>query len=129
MKFLFFLLGLLVSFGSYANNSFFCLSNGGKNTLLVPSTYPDIKVVQYYPYLKDIKISKPIKVKEIDMGDEFKPEIHKTVNEIINNKVTGQYTFISQGYILYGVEYLNFRNKKKTFLTYQNLSLNNIVCL
>ena len=46
------------------------------------------------------------------MGDNAKPEVYRVKQEIIDNKVNGQYRFMSQGYILYEAEYLNLKTSK-----------------
>lgn len=121
----------LVSISAYANNDFFCLTNSNQKViLLVPANYPDTDKVQYYPYLKDIKISKPIKTNIVDMGEGAKPEIYRTVNEIFRNKITGNYTFMSQGYLIYKATYVNKRNNKKTsFVREHELILKGVNCL
>lgn len=111
------------------NKTYFCYSNAKSSILLVSDNYPDITNLKYYPYFKDINISKPIKVDEIDMGENAKPEVYRTSNEIIDDKVTGQYTFMSQGYLLYGVSYLNFKTNKLTTFDTIISKLENIHCL
>lgn len=111
------------------NKTYFCYSNAKSSILLVSDTYPDITNVKYYPYFKDINISKPIKVEEIDMGENAKSEVYRTANEIIDNEITGQYTFISQGYLLYGVSYLSFKTNKLTTFDTRISRLENINCL
>lgn len=115
MKIKYTLLAVLILFSNhlYAEDSYSCLSDGGKIFLLVPLSYPNINYIKYYPYLKPIKISKIIKTEYGDQGG-FKPEIYYTMNEIINGKITGRYTFMSQGYIIYNATYLNLKTKKKT---------------
>lgn len=108
------------------NNDYYCFSNRNA-VLLISSDYPNISYVKYYPYLKNIKISKPIKVIEEDMGDNSKPEVYRTMNEIIDSRVTGQYTFMSQGYLLYDVTYINLKSKKITKFT--KTTIKNINCL
>ena len=112
-----------------SNDKYYCLVSDNKSILLVPGYYPDVDYIKYYPYLKSIKISKPIKEENIDMGDNAKPEIYRTMNEIINGKITGKYTFMSQGYLLYNVEYVNLKTKKKTFFDKSDLKLKNINCI
>lgn len=36
------------------------------------------------------------------------------MNELINGKNTGNYVFMPQSYVLYSVDYLNFKSKKIT---------------
>lgn len=79
--------------------------------------------------MKNIKISRPIKEKNVDMGDNAKPEVYRTMNEIINGEITGYYTFMSQGYLLYDVEYKNLRTKKTTIFNKSNIHIDNISCL
>ena len=105
------------------------MASDNKSILLVSSRYPEIDSIKYYPYLKNIKISKPIKEKSIDMGDNAKPEIYRTMNEIINGKITGKYTFMSQGYLLYNVEYFSLKTKKKTFFEKNDLRIKGINCI
>lgn len=121
----------LVSISVCANNDFFCLtSSNQKVILLVPANYPGNDRVQYYPYLKDIKISKPIKTNVVDMGEGAKPEFYRVVNEISGNKITGNYTFMSQGYLIYKATYVNKRNNKKTsFVREHELVLKGVNCL
>ena len=111
------------------NNDYYCFSSGKNNILLISSEYPNIQSIKYFPYLKNIKISKPIKVVKEDMGDNAKPEIYRTMNEIVNGKVTGQYKFMSQGYLLYDVSYMNLKSKKTITFTKSNLNIKNINCL
>lgn len=130
MKKILFIYFILVSCTqSYSkSNDYYCFSN--KNTvLLIPSDYPNLQYVKYYPYLKNIKISKPVKTVEEDMGENSKPEIYRTMNEIINGKVSGQYTFMSQGYLLYDVTYKNFKTKKITQFNKISLEIKDINCL
>lgn len=61
--------------------------------------------------------------------DDIKPEIHKTMNEIINGKITGNYTFMSQGYLLYDVIYFNIKSRKRTQFIKVSHSLKGIYCL
>ncbi|WP_432208890.1 hypothetical protein [Acinetobacter variabilis] len=112
-----------------SNEKYYCLTSNNKSILLVSSRYPEIDSIKYYPYLKNIKISKPIKEKSIDMGDNAKPEIYRTMNEMINGKITGKYTFMSQGYLLYNVEYFNLKTKKKTFFEKNDLRIKGINCI
>lgn len=63
------------------------------------------------------------------MGDNAKPEIYRTMNEMINGKITGKYTFMSQGYLLYNVEYFNLKTKKKTFFEKNDLRIKGINCI
>lgn len=118
-----------ISINLYANNNFFCLSNGGKTILLVPSTYPNIDEIKYYPYLKPIKISNVIKTEHGDDGG-INSEIYYTMNEIVKGKITGNYTFMSQGYQVYSATYTNLKNKRKTnFEREYNLQLKGVNCL
>ena len=128
-KILFLYLALVSCTQSYSkSNDYYCFSN--KNTvLLIPSDYPNTQYVKYYPYLKNIKISKPIKVIEEDMGDNAKPEIYSTVNEIVNGEISGQYTFMSQGYLLYEVTYKSLKSKKITQFNKTTLENKDIHCL
>lgn len=128
-KIIFLYLGVVACTQVYPkNNDYYCFSN--KNTvLLISSDYPNIQYVKYYPYLKNIKISKPIKVLEEDMGDNAKPEVYRTMNEVVDSKVTGQYTFMSQGYLLYDVTYTNLKSKKITKFTKTDLKNKKINCL
>ncbi|WP_432211231.1 hypothetical protein [Acinetobacter variabilis] len=112
-----------------SNEKYYCLASDNKSILLVSSRYPEIDSIKYYPYLKNIKISKPIKEKSIDMGDNAKPEIYRTMNEMINEKITGKYTFMSQGYLLYNVEYFSLKTKKKTFFEKNDLKIKGINCI
>ena len=63
------------------------------------------------------------------MGDNAKPEIYRTIQEIVDNKVNGQYRFMSQGYILYEAEYLNLKTRQTTVFTKTNLDIKDINCL
>ena len=120
---------LVVCTSAQSNDEYYCLISEKKSILLVSSKYPDINFVKYYPYLKNIKISRPIKEKNVDMGDNAKPEVYRTMNEIINGEITGYYTFMSQGYLLYDVEYKNLRTKKTTIFNKSNIHIDNINCL
>lgn len=129
----YFLLALIPYISSYAlaDDSYFCLSDGQKSILLVPKDYPNTSEVKYYPYLKPIKISKVVRT---EYGDQsgVKPEIFYTMNEIINRKITGQYTFNVQGYLVNYVDYLNLKTKKRTtfFVKYgDDLNLKGVNCL
>lgn len=127
--YLFLLLSLPSCTQVYSSNNYYCFTDGKKSILLVSSKYPDIKSVKYFPYLIDIRISNPLEVKEVDMGDNAKPEVYRTMNEIIDRKITGQYRFMSQGYLLYDVTYLNKRTGKETSFNKENLILKGINCL
>lgn len=125
--FIFFVIALCSS--AKSSEKYYCLTGDSKSILLVSSHYPKIDYIKYYPYLKDIKISNPIKEESIDMGDNTKPEIYRTMNEIIDGKITGKYVFMSQGYLLYNVEYINLKNKKKTLFDINNLKIKGINCI
>ena len=120
---------LVVCTSAQSNDEYYCLISEKKSILLVSSKEHDINFVKYYPYLKNIKISRPIKEKNVDMGDNAKPEVYRTMNEIINGEITGYYTFMSQGYLLYDVEYKNLRTKKTTIFNKSNIHIDNISCL
>ncbi|CAP02979.1 hypothetical protein; putative signal peptide (plasmid) [Acinetobacter baumannii SDF] len=128
IKYMFLCVLLLLGINAYADD-YFCLSNGGKNILLISIKYPNIDEVKYYPYLKPIKISNVVKTEYGDDGGE-KPETYYTMNEIIKNKITGNYTFMSQGYIVYSATYTNLKkNKKSEFYRKYDLKLKGINCL
>ena len=86
--------------------------------------------------MKSIKISKIIKKKYGDDAGE-KPEVYYTMNELINGKNTGKYVFMSRGYVLYSVDYLNFKSKKITEfsriynyeINLKNINFCNYICL
>lgn len=121
---------IILSSNVFANNDYFCLVDNKKEVVLLVSTnYPSISSVTYYPYLKNIKISKPIHEEQIDMGDNEKPEVYRTMNEIYQGKITGKYIFMSQGYLLYEVTYLNFKTKKKTVFSRESSNLESVNCL
>ncbi|MCG2608738.1 hypothetical protein LZZ98_09385 [Acinetobacter sp. SM34] len=125
-----FILIILCSIQAHATTDYFCLTDGNKSILLVPKNYPDFSTVKYYPYLKDIKVSKTIQIYKVDMGENAHPEIYRTMNEIINNKITGKYTFMSQGYLIYYATYYNLKTKKKTeFSREYELKLKGVNCL
>lgn len=63
------------------------------------------------------------------MGENSKPEIYRTMNEIVNGKVSGQYTFMSQGYLLYDVTYKSLKSKKITQFNKTTLENKDINCL
>lgn len=126
----FYLLFLLI-FNANSKDNYFCLSNGKNSILLVSKNYPNISEVKYYPYLKSIKISEIIKKEYSDDAGE-KPEVYYNMNELINEKNTGKYVFMSRGYVLYSVDYLNFKSKKiAEFSRIYNYEINlkNINCL
>ena len=131
MKYLLLVIISFLSSHALADDSYFCLSDGGKSVLLVPKNYSNINTVLYYPYLKPIKISKVTKTRYGDTGGE-KPEVFNTMNEIINGKVTGKYVFNIQGYIINYVDYINLKTKKKTTFLLKNgedFRLKDIDCL
>lgn len=51
------------------------------------------------------------------MGDNTKSEVYRTMNEIIDDKVIGKYVFMSQGYLLYDITYVNKKLAEKPSLT------------
>lgn len=121
----------LLIFNANSKDNYFCLSNGKNSILLVSKNYPNISEVKYYPYLKSIKISEIIKKEYSDDAGE-KPEVYYNMNELINEKNTGKYVFMSRGYVLYSVDYLNFKSKKiAEFSRIYNYEINlkNINCL
>lgn len=121
----------LLIFNANSKDNYFCLSNGKNSILLVSKNYPNISEVKYYPYLKSIKISEIIKKEYSDDAGE-KPEVYYNMNELINGKNTGKYVFMSRGYVLYSVDYLNFKSKKiAEFSRIYNYEINlkNINCL
>ena len=122
---------LSVCVQAYASNEYYCFANGNgkKSILLVSPQYQKTLSIKYYPYLKDIKLSEPVHIEEVEMGEVAQPEVYKTMNELIDGKVTGQYTFVSQGYILYGVSYRNLKTKKETHFEQVSLNLKGISCL
>ncbi|ENX55508.1 MULTISPECIES: hypothetical protein [Acinetobacter] len=120
---------LSVCVQAYASNEYYCFANGKKSILLVSPQYQKTQTIKYYPYLKDIKLSEPVYIEEVEMGEVAQPEVYKTMNELIDGKVTGQYTFVSQGYILYGVSYRNLKTKKETHFEQVSLNLTGISCL
>lgn len=129
VKYIFLSMAFLLSRHTYADDDFFCLSDGVKTILLVSAKYPNIDEIKYYPYLKSIKISNVIKTKYGDNGGE-KPEIYYTMNEIVKNKITGRYTFMSQGYLVYSVTYINLKSKKITdFYRKYDLKIKGVNCL
>ncbi|MFV5409625.1 hypothetical protein, partial [Acinetobacter towneri] len=110
----------------YATKPF---SSDSKHVLLVPSEYPNINSIMYYPFMKKIELSTTLRIEEVDMGDNAKPEVYRVKQEIIDNKVNGQYRFMSQGYILYEAEYLNLKTKKTTVFNKINLDAKGINCI
>ena len=128
---LIFLSLLLLSYSEVdaSSNDFYCLSDRNKSILLVSSEYPNVKFVKYYPYLTNIKISNQIKTEEVSMGVNAKPEIYRTMSEIIDGKVTGEYIFKSQGYLLYDVVYINKKSKKEKRFSKESLDLIGVKCL
>ena len=52
-----------------------------------------------------------------------------TVNEIVNGEISGQYTFMSQGYLLYEVTYKSLKSKKITQFNKTTLENKDINCL
>lgn len=64
------------------------------------------------------------------MGEDAKPEVYRAMNEVLGNKITGKYTFMSQGYLIYKATYVNKRNNKKTnFVSERELVLKGVNCL
>ncbi|MCU4583006.1 hypothetical protein KTJ32_18600 [Acinetobacter gyllenbergii] len=120
---------LSVCVQTYASNEYYCFADGKKSILLVSPEYQKIQSIQYYPYLKNIKLSEPVHIEAVEMGEVAQPEVYKTMNELIDGKVTGQYTFVSQGYILYDVSYRNLKTKKETHFEQVSLNLKGISCL
>lgn len=129
-NFLLLTLGIVRSVhADFSDQHYYCFSSGSKSVLLVPSEYPNINSIMYYPFMKKIELSTTLRIEEVDMGDNAKPEIYRTVQEIIDNKVNGQYRFMSQGYILYEAEYLNLKTKKTTVFNKINLDAKGINCI
>ena len=120
---------LSVCVQAYASNEYYCFADGEKSILLVSPEYLKTLSIKYYPYLKDIKLSEPVHIEEVEMGEVAQPEVYKTMNELIDGKVTGQYTFVSQGYILYDVSYRNQKTKKETHFEQVSLNLKGVRCL
>lgn len=113
----------------HSSNEFYCFSGGKKSLLLVPISYPQVKRIKYFPYMEDINLSEPYEIEEVDMGDNAKPEIYRSMNEIIDGKITGKYRFMSQGYLLYDVAYTNRKTGKVTYFEKKKLKLKGIECL
>ena len=127
---------LLLTFGivtsahsDFLDQHYYCFSSDSKHVLLVPSEYPNINSIMYYPFMKKIELSTTLRIEEVDMGDNAKPEVYRVKQEIIDNKVNGQYRFMSQGYILYEAEYLNLKTKKTTVFNKINLDAKGINCI
>ena len=119
----------MTSFGVNASDVFYCFSNGKKSILLVSIDYPKIKNIKYYPYMKNISLSEPFGIEEVDMGDNAKPEIYRSMHEILNGKITGKYSFMSQGYLLYDVTYTNKKTGEITYFEKQDMTLKDITCI
>lgn len=121
---------ILLSLYSLAHSSheFYCLSDGKKSILLVPIYYLQVKKIKYFPYMKDINLSDPYEIEEVDMGDNAQPEIYRSMNEIIDGKITGKYRFMSQGYLLYEVAYTNKNTRKVTNFENKKVKLKGIEC-
>ncbi|MCO8056677.1 hypothetical protein [Acinetobacter towneri] len=129
-NFLLLILGIVRSVhADFSEKDYYCFSSGSKSVLLVPSEYPNINSIMYYPFMKKIELSTTLRIEEVDMGDNAKPEVYRVKQEIIDNKVNGQYRFMSQGYILYEAEYLNLKTKKTTVFNKINLDAKGINCI
>lgn len=128
-KIIFIFFALVACSNIQSKETYYCLISKDDVILLVSSKYPNINYIKYYPYLKNIKISKSIKEEIIDMGENAKPEVYRTMNEIINGKITGYYTFMSQGYLLYNIEYINLKNKKKAIFERTDLHIKGVNCI
>lgn len=114
---------------AHSSHEFYCLSDGKKSILLVPIYYLQVKKIKYFPYMRDINLSDPYEIEEVDMGDNAQPEIYRSMNEIIDGKITGKYRFMSQGYLLYDVAYTNRKTGKVTYFEKKKLKLKGIECL
>ena len=129
-NFLLLTLGIVRSVhADFSDQHYCCFSSDSKHVLLVPSEYPNINSIMYYPFMKKIELSTTLRIEEVDMGDNAKPEVYRVKQEIIDNKVNGQYRFMSQGYILYEAEYLNLKTKKTTVFNKINLDAKGINCI
>lgn len=129
-NFLLLTLGIVRSVHADFSDQHYCFfSSDSKHVLLVPSEYPNINSIMYYPFMKKIELSTTLRIEEVDMGDNDKPEVYRVKQEIIDNKVNGQYRFMSQGYILYEAEYLNLKTKKTTVFNKINLDAKGINCI
>ena len=129
-NFLLLTLGIVTSAHSdFLDQHYYCFSSDSKHVLLVPIEYPNINSIMYYPFMKKIELSTTLNIEEVDMGDNAKPEIYRTIQEIVDNKVNGQYRFMSQGYILYEAEYLNLKTRQTTVFTKTNLDAKGINCI
>ena len=129
-NFLLLTLGIVTSaHADFLDQHYYCFSSDSKHVLLVPIEYPNINSIMYYPFMKKIELSTTLNIEEVDMGYNAKPEIYRTIQEIIDNKVNGQYRFMSQGYILYEAEYLNLKTKKTTVFNKINLDAKGINCI
>ncbi|WP_324626711.1 hypothetical protein [Acinetobacter sp. MD2(2019)] len=124
-------MGSIVTIKAYAASDYFCFSSGGKNLLLVPANFLEVRELKYSPYLKRVALSKVIKTEyEDDAG--FKPQIYYTMNEIVDHQVSGRYRFMVQGYLIYEVSYFNTKNKQRTDfsrLYSEDVTLKNIRCI
>ncbi|UOO77438.1 hypothetical protein LVJ85_02810 [Neisseria sp. Dent CA1/247] len=107
---------IFFSYSSFIHaNEYFCLKNPMSSNFLMVSS--DFSHVMYAPYNKKIKLSKLIKKSVLDSSDEeSKPFYSLTYKEIINNKVTGEYVFNIQGYLIYSGSYK--KNKKRKDINY-----------
>ncbi len=70
MRIFFILLFILVSCTQVysSEKDYYCFSSGSKSVLLVPSEYPNINSIMYYPFMKKIELSTTLRIEEVDMG-------------------------------------------------------------
>lgn len=130
----------LLNLPAYAKpiTSYFCFKTEHKKNILLVSTdeFPDIKTIQYYPYLKKIKL-KFSYYDAIDTASGKPSEFHYFYREVINNQLMGTYEVIYQGAMFYTVNYTTPNTHQTTRFeriynldqsTQQNLNRQGIDC-
>ncbi len=73
-------------------------------------------VIQYFGQKNLISI-KFIKERELKKRTGRQSTFQTTFNEVVNGKITGLYSFTTQGAVVYDAYYLRYKDKKKFKLT------------
>jgi hypothetical protein len=129
---------LNLSTDAHATASYFCFKTDHQQNILLVSAeeFPEIKTIQYYPYLKriDLKFSH---YDAIDTARDRPSEFHDFYKEIIDNQVMGTYEVIYQGAMFSTINHTAKNNHRPTKFeriyhldpnTRQNLNRQGIDC-
>lgn len=53
----------------HSGNDYYCFTAGKSSVLLVSTQYSKINNIKYFPYMKNILLSRPFDIEEIHMGE------------------------------------------------------------